>query len=523
MKRANTACVHDDDERAFAPGRLCRADGNVAFATALDDCVVCLAQPTRFVVWPCGHAVCSACDEKLAEQANGDARACPSCRRVAHASEMATLEMPEAKLAEYRELELLFDDLSTATARGSTAEATAPTETAAPNGGIVLGHATLRDDTPAFLLSIPKDFAPADARFSCRALVVLLDDSGSMNDDWQPMVRELRVALEAMCADPTFATTYVAFLSFSSGARVRVAPCALAPERIDDIVARLVECDGGMTHVDVGLKLADETARAMAELLARDGVHATPTIVVVTDGDATNAEDAALALAATRAPVHVVAYGAHYTFAACDGMFKYARRGGTSMLFTRADEPSALAPALAAQGAHGVCIAGGAGSRCYYNGAVVDFDGTHVVVVDPRHGLVVGFTGPVDVASLSLYGVALDVAPSFRRGMDVRDFLLSTVVTQYAQKLALDRDGLDGLDANGALLRRARALVARVAPTLGSVLAMLDGLAERLDERRTDLAGRTDLADRTGRAALGRSCAVARAVSCAVRAYTCPA
>ena len=513
MKRAKTACVHDDDERTFAPGRLCRADGNVVFATALDDCVVCLAPPTRFVVWPCGHAVCPACDEKLAEHANGDARACPSCRRVAHASEMATLEMPEAKLAEYRELETTFDDLSTATARGSTAEAA---ETAAPNGGIVLGHATLRDDTPAFLLSIPKGFAPAGATFSCRALVVLLDDSGSMNDDWQPMVRELRVALEAMCADPTFATTYVAFLSFSSGARERVAPCALTPERIDDIVARLVECDGGMTHVDVGLKLADETARAMAELLARDGVHATPTIVVVTDGDATDAEGAALALAATRAPVHVVAYGAHYTFAACDGMFKYARRGGTSMLFTRADEPSALAPALAAQGAHGVCITGGAGSRCYYNGAVVDFDGTHVVVVDPRHGLVVGFTGPVDVASLSLYGVALDVAPSFRRGMDVRDFLLSTVVTQYAQKLALDRDGLD---ANSALLRRARALVARVAPTLGSVLAMLDGLAERLDERRADS---TDLAGRTDRTALGRSCAVARAVSCAVRAYTCP-
>ena len=33
----------------------------------------------------------------------------------------------------------------------------------------------------------------------------------------------------------------------------------------------------------------------------------------------------------------------------------------------------------------------------------------------------VGLTGPVDVSSLSLYGEALDVAPSVRPGMEVRD------------------------------------------------------------------------------------------------------
>ena len=33
----------------------------------------------------------------------------------------------------------------------------------------------------------------------------------------------------------------------------------------------------------------------------------------------------------------------------------------------------------------------------------------------------VGFTGPVDFSSLSLYGEALDIAPSVRHGMEVRD------------------------------------------------------------------------------------------------------
>jgi hypothetical protein len=496
MKRAYTACV--ETERELAPGRLYRADGKPAFATALDDCVVCLASATCFVVGPCGHAVCSACDARLAELARGtgggDARMCPICRFVAHADEMATLEMPEAKLAEFRELECQVGMLSTATAHGSSLDE-------AP-GGIVLGQATLDDGTRALLLAVPKNMPCASG--ACRALVVLLDDSGSMLGDWLAMHGALRAALEAMCDDSAYVATYVAFLSFSSGARERVAPCVLVPERIGDILAQLVDCDGGMTHIEVGLKLADETALKMSALLDCDGAHATPSIVVVTDGSPTHPESAALALAATKAPVHVIAYGSEFVFKTCDDMFKYSRRGGTSMLFTRVVEPAALVPALSSHGAHGLQIRGGVGSRCYYNGAVLDFDGTHVVVVDPRHGIRVGFTGPVDVATLSLYGARLDVSPSFRHGMDVRDFMLSTVVTQYAQKLALD---CDGHDANAVLLRRAKKLVARVAPTLGAVLEMLDSILG-------NIAGRCDSAS--------DSCAVARTVSGAVRAYTCP-
>lgn len=81
MRRAMTCVVED---RAFAPGELYRPDGSEAFATTLDDCVVCLEAPSRFVVAPCGHAVCSACDAKL-----GETRPCPTCRVVASADEMS--------------------------------------------------------------------------------------------------------------------------------------------------------------------------------------------------------------------------------------------------------------------------------------------------------------------------------------------------------------------------------------------------------------------------------------------------
>ncbi|NDC43357.1 MAG: hypothetical protein EBZ77_17710 [Chitinophagia bacterium] len=219
----------------------------------------------------------------------------------------------------------------------------------------------------------------------------------------------------------------------------------------------------------------------------------------MTDGDPTDEEGAARALARTEAPVSVVAYGTQYCFGTCDRMFKYARRrGGTSVLFARVEDPSELGATLASYGAHGLSVVGASGSRCYYNGAVVDFDGVHVVVVDPRRGLRVGFTGPVDVSSLALYGASLAVAPSVRHGMEVRDFLVATAVTEYAQRLALDRAG----DAGAVLLRRARRLVPS---TLAAVLAMLDSIIGEI-ERRTD-----------------DSTAVGRTVSGVVRALTCPA
>jgi hypothetical protein len=235
----------------------------------------------------------------------------------------------------------------------------------------------------------------------------------------------------------------------------------------------------------------------MRELVRRDGANATPTIVVVTDGDPSDAERAALALARTEAPVHVVAYGSQYCFATCDRMFKYARKGGTSVLFARVERPSELVATLSSYGAHGLGIVGSAGARIYYNGAVEELD-ARPIVVDAARGLRVGFTGPVDVASLTLYGAALDVVPSVRHGMEVRDFLVATTIAQYAQKLALDGAGRD---ASAVLLRRARRLVP---PTLASVLRMLDTMLHEL-ERTYD------------------STAVGRTVSGVVRALTCPA
>ena len=477
MRRAFT---YVEEDRAFAPGKLYRADGEAAFATALDCCAVCLELPTRFVVAPCGHAVCSECDAKL-----GEPRKCPTCRMVASSAEMSTLEMPAHKLAELRVLESHVAKLGTCAPRG------AALPPASPESAIVFGEGSLEDGTKAVLLDVP----PSALRVpgAANGLVFLLDESTSMCSDWRAMHAQLRATMHALCAD----ATYVAFLSFSTGVRLRVEPCMLVPERIEGILAALEDFGGGMTNIDEGLALADETATNMGARGARDGAHATPSIVVVTDGDPNDEERAALALAATRAPVHVVAYGAHYSFATCDRMFKYARKGGTSMLFARVDNPAGLVATLSSYGAHGLRVVGAPGSRCYYNGAVVDFDSEHVVVVDPRRGLRVGFTGPVDVSSLTLYGSRLDVAPSVRHGMELRDFLIATTVTEYAQRLALDRSGRD---ANAVLLRRARRIVPS---TLAHVAAMIDTILHDL-ERTED------------------SCAVGRTVSGVVRALTCP-
>ena len=484
MRRAMTCVVED---RAFAPGKLYRPDGAAAFATALDDCVVCLEAPSRFVVAPCGHAVCSACDAKLSET-----RPCPTCRVVASSDEMSTLELPESMLAEFRTFEREVAKLGTCVPRGA-AGAPSPSRPSRPSGAtdISFGLASLEDGTQAMLLDVPPNaLRVADV---ANGLVFVLDESSSMSEDWRAMHAELRGTLEALCDGPT----YVAFVSFSTTARLRVAPRLLVRERIEDVLVALDDFGGGMTNVDLALKLADETATSMRELVRRDGANATPTIVVVTDGDPSDAERAALALAQTEAPVHVVAYGSQYCFATCDRMFKYARKGGTSVLFARVERPSELVATLSSYGAHGLGIVGSAGARIYYNGAVEELD-ARPIVVDAARGLRVGFTGPVDVASLTLYGAALDVVPSVRHGMEVRDFLVATTVAQYAQKLALDRAGRD---ASAVLLRRARRLVP---PTLASVLRMLDTMLYEL-ERTYD------------------STAVGRTVSGVVRALTCPA
>jgi hypothetical protein len=478
MRRAMTCVVED---RAFAPGKLYRPDGSDAFATALDDCVVCLEAPSRFVVAPCGHAVCSSCAAKL-----GETRPCPTCRVVASADEMSTLELPESMLAEFRSFEREVAKLGTCVPRGAAGRTcpSRPTD-------ISFGLASLEDGTQALLLDVP----PNALRVAelANGLVFVLDESSSMSEDWRAMHAELRGTLEALCDGPT----YVAFVSFSTTARLRVEPRLLVRERIDDVLVALDDFGGGMTNVDLALRLADETAKSMRELVRRDGANATPTIVVVTDGDPSDAERAALALARTEAPVHVVAYGSQYCFATCDRMFKYARKGGTSVLFARVERPSELVATLTSYGAHGLGIVGSAGARIYYNGAVEELD-ARPIVVDAARGIRVGFTGPVDVASLTLYGAALDVVPSVRHGMEVRDFLVATTVAQYAQKLALDRAGRD---ASAVLLRRARRLVP---PTLASVLRMLDTMLEEL-ERTYD------------------STAVGRTVSGVVRALTCPA
>jgi Mg-chelatase subunit ChlD len=403
---------------------------------------------------------------------------------------MATLELPAVRLAEFRTLEA-----DVAAFRGATARGTAGAAGAA--GGVVFGHATLADGTPALLLEVPKNALHK----ACRGLVFLLDESSSMLHDWHAMLAALRDVLAALCVDEAYGATYVAFLTFSTGARVRVGACRLEPGLIDDMLRRLYDFGGGNTHVEEGLALADLAAQEMLGVLERDGAHATPAIVVVTDGDPTDEELAARALAATRAPVHVVAFGAQYKFGTCDAMFKYTRRGSTAMLFTHAARAECLVGALAGCGAHGVSVVGLAGSRCHYNGAVVDFEGAHVVVVDPRAGLRVGFTGPVDIATLSLYGAKLDAAPSVPHGMQVRDFLVATAVTEFAQKLALDSE-----DASAVLLRRTRGLVERSAPTLAPVLSMLSAMLGDIERGR-------ESAD---------SGAVARAVSGAVRAFTCP-
>ena len=465
-------------------------------------CPICLertdASVASVAIYPCGHSFCGKCDARMDDGA--PLRKCAVCRAETP-RDQGPVEYPLAPAlrsghAAYTGKMATFEGLAPAPWRGAAAR-----RGAADSAPVEFGFAAGARGF-ATLLVVP----PAPAADKTRATLYVLDKSGSMSNDFPNVVETMQAVLEASIG------SYVAVVVFSTTAHTVVLPHCVSSDSIPATMAALRGvAAGGNTQLHLALETAESVVQEMRARIAADGKLLVVLALVVTDGSASAPALAASALksASRSMEVYVAGYGSQYSFDDCQRLFADGPQSAAN--FAHAANPAALAALLGERRVFGSArVTCPPDSEIYCNGRVtqVDASGQFDVAFDPAQGVrfAVESSTALDVSTVAVGGTAAPFAHSAALGLEVANFMRSTLTLQYVMDLGSMLPDHDTHTLRSLLSHVSR--VVRKFPDMSEVAKVIATQIART-VRRSD--GDSNVAaDTAGHAIRSLSCPVAR-------------
>ena len=457
----------------------------------------------------CGHGYCHSCATRLI--VNGRVR-CPECRKEGPCDELTYIPLERGLRDNYKQFMASLGLTRALVAdRASSATILPIRDPAVPLQTAYFGVASAPCGFQGTIISIPP--AADLAEKQDKAVVYVVDESGSMRNDLANVFQAIQAALEANLGG------YAAVIVFACTAKTIMPPHRVTEETVQQTMAALyaTKAEGG-TQMDQALKLTSCVAEEMRELIAQgneQGVEqAVIQALVVTDGEASNAELAAQVLASTteRVPIYVVGFGANYNYNNCHDLYKYSTQSAAN--FIPATSAGELTRALInEQRVHSsVQVSCPAGSQVYSNGRVapVGVNGVVYVTFPPADGIRFAVGGPaaLDPSTLMIGGRVAAAEQHLELGFDVSSFMSFMVAMQYVMEL--------GNQLHHADTQTLCSLLTRTRTTLREIGASMDAVVRVIDEQLARAAA-------TDRGGGDDPNGPARLASCAIRANSaCP-
>ena len=461
------------------------------------ECPVCLNEFEIASLFPCGHGVCDTCATSMV---TNDMVKCPKCRKIASCDDLVRIHLEKGLRDGFKQfMASLVRNQGLVADRVPTAILPIH-DPAAPKAYFGFASAP---GVAATLIAVPPAAAACQQQ---KAVVFVIDESGSMRNDLDKVFRALQAALRAMIGG------YAAIVVFNSKADIITPPHRVTEETIPGTMAALYATSAtGATQLDLALDLAaNRVAEEMRELIAQDREQALPRVVVVTDGEASDRELAARVLGRMPTPVCIIGFGRNYSYDNCHGLFMYSTQSAAN--FTHAGSAEELERALLAEqrALSSVRVSSPAGSQIYCNGRVtpVGADGVYETAFDPTQGIrfAVGSPTALDLGTLMVGGSAAAAVQQLELGLEASGFMGFMEAMQYVMDLGSQLHHAD-THTLCSLLARTRTAVCGFGVSMAEVVRVIDELLAR--------------AAATDRGAGGDSNVTARLASCAIRAASC--
>jgi hypothetical protein len=464
------------------------------------ECPVCLSEFNIASLFPCGHGVCDTC---VTSMVTNDMVKCPECRKIASCDDLVRIHLEKGLRDSFKQSKSSLERIQGLVADRVPMRCLPIQDPAAPNAHFGFASA------PGFgatLIAVPPAAAACQQQ---KAVVFVIDESGSMRNDLDKTFRALQVALLAMIGG------YAAVVVFNSKADIITPPHRVTEETISRTMADLYATSAtGATQLDLALNLAaNRVAEEMRELIAQDCEQALPRVVVVTDGEASDRELAAQVLGRiTRTPIFIIGFGHNYSYNNCHGLFMYSTQSAAN--FTHAGSAEELERALLAEqrALSSVRVSYPAGSQIYCNGRVtpVGADGVYETAFDPTQGIRFAVGGPtaLDLGTLMIGGCAAAAVQQPELGLEVSGFMGFMEAMQYVMDLGSQLHHAD-THTLCSLLTRTRTTVCGFGACMAEVVRVIDELLVRAAATDRGVGGDSNATARLA------SAAIARATSCA--------
>lgn len=461
-------------------------------------CPICFDEINIVSLFPCGHGVCDTC---ITRMVTNDTVKCALCNKTVPCGDLVHIPLEKGLRDGFKQFMA-----SLGRNQGLVADRV-PTgvlpihDPAAPKAHFGVASAP---GVAATLIAVPPAAAACQQQ---KAVVFVIDESGSMRNDLDKAFRAVQVALLAMVGG------YAAIVVFNSKADIITPPHRVTEESISGTMAALYATSAtGATQLDLALDLAaNRVAEEMRELIAQGREQALPRVVVVTDGKASDQELAAQMLGRiTRTPIFIIGFGEHYSYNNCHVLFKYSTQSAANFCDTSSAEELKRALLAEQRALSSVRVSSPAGSQIYCNGRVtpVGADGVYETAFDPTQGIrfAVGSPTALDLNTLMVGGSAAAAVQQPELGLEASGFMGFMEAMQYVMDLGSQLHHAD-THTLCSLLARTRTAVCGFGASMAEVVRVIDELLAR--------------AAATDRGAGGDSNVTARLASCAIRAASC--
>jgi hypothetical protein len=464
------------------------------------ECPVCLNEFEIATLFPCGHGVCDTC---VTSMVTNDRVQCPLCKRTVPCGDLVHIHLEKGLRDSFKQFMASLERIKGLVADRVPMGVLPIHDPAAPKAHFGFASAP---GVAATLIAVPPAAAACQQQ---KAVVFVIDESGSMRNDLDKAFRALQAALLAMIGG------YAAVVVFNSKADLITPPHRVTEESITETMAALYATSAtGATQLDLALDLAaNGVAEEMRELIAQDGEQALPRVVVVTDGEASNQLLAAEVLGRiTRTPIFIIGFGHNYSYNNCHGLFMYSTQSAAN--FTHAGSAEELKCVLLAEqrALSSVRVSYPAGSQIYCNGRVtpVGAEGVYETAFDPTQGIrfAVGSPTALDLGTLMIGGSAAAAVQQPELGLEASGFMGFMGAMQYVMDLGSQLHQAD-THTLCSLLTRTRTTVCGFGACMAEVVRVIDELLARAAATDRGVGGDSNATARLA------SAAITRATSCA--------
>lgn len=231
------------------------------------ECPICFGEINIVSLFPCGHGVCDTCvTSMVTSMVTNDRVQCPLCKRTVPCDDLVHIHLEKGLRDGFKQFMA-----SLGRNQGLVADRV-PTgilpihDPAAPKAYFGFASAP---GVAATLIAVPPAAAACQQQ---KAVVFVIDESGSMRNDLDKAFRALQAALLAMIGG------YAAVVVFNSKADLITPPHRVTEESITETMAALYATSAtGATQLDLALDLAANcVAEEMRELIAQDASRHSP-------------------------------------------------------------------------------------------------------------------------------------------------------------------------------------------------------------------------------------------------------